>query len=251
MQKAVSDANTSRVPPFWRGHLLLFDAPKAKTYTAQQGFKLLLVFLFVEILLRPLVLVGCQWLKITDNYGWLIVNISLLMILAYLLVRIYVKMDASQIGLYAWRHWTKTEKLYFLQIVPITIIVFSFFTSAQLKVLFARPNFLGICLFSLVPQIMWGFYQEFLYRGMLQTELVRRWGTWRGIIVSNAVFTFGPLHDYHFLMAAKNPAHLWIFVAIFGIGLFFSLIFKASGNLWLIGIMHGLGNLFLNGLTKI
>lgn len=83
--------------------------------------------------------------------------------------------------------------------------------------------------------MIWGFYQEFLYRGMLQTELVRRWGARTGILVSNLIFTFGPLHAYHFRAARVNPSHLWIFAATFAIGLFFALIFRRSGNLWIVG----------------
>ncbi|MFN2440580.1 MAG: lysostaphin resistance A-like protein [Chitinophagaceae bacterium] len=120
-----------------------------------------------------------------------------------------------------------------------------------MKVLFTHPNLLAIVLFNLIPQIIWGFYQELLYRGILQTEFVKRFGSWKGIVASNLIFTFGPLHAYHFLSAPKNPSHLWIFAAIFGIGLIFAIIFKRSGNLWIIGIMHGIGNMFINGLTKI
>ena len=240
-----------QIHPFWRGHLFLFNPRKTKDYTSQQGFKLLLVFLLVEIILRPLILISSKSFEINDRYWWLAVNVSILTILAYQLVRIFIKMHSSQLGLYAWKNWTTTEKLYFLQIIPITIIIFSFFSLVQLKVLFTRPNLLSICLFNLLPQIIWGFYQEFLYRGILQTELVRRWGNWKGILVSNLIFTFGPLHDYHFFIAEKNISHLWIFAAIFIIGLFFAILFRRSGNLWIIGIMHGLGNLFLNGLTKI
>ncbi len=57
---------------------------------------------------------------------------------------------------------------------------------------------------------LWGFYQEFAYRGLLQTEIVRRTGPAIGILISNAVFTFGPLHFYHFRLAQGDPSHLWI-----------------------------------------
>ena len=251
MQKSISDSSSFQIHPFLRGHLFLFNPHKTKDYTSQQGFKLLMIFLLVEIILRPIIVVGSKSFKITNHYWWLALIIITLTVLSYLLVRIFTKMNSSQVGLYAWKHWTKTEKLYFLQIIPITIIVFSFFSLSQLKLLSTRPNLLGICLFNFIPQIIWGFYQELLYRGILQTELVRRWGSWKGILVSNSIFTFGPLHDYHFLIAEKNMSHLWIFIAIFIIGLFFSILFKRSGNLWIIGIMHGLGNLFLDGLTKI
>ena len=240
-----------RIHSFWRGHLFLFNPPQTKNYTSPQGFKMLLVFLFVEIILRPLILASSKSFEIIHRYWWVAVNVITLTLLAYLLVRVFIKMYGSQLGLYGWKNWTKIERLYFLQIIPITIIIFSIFSLAELKVLFTRANLLGICLFNFVPQIIWGFYQEFLYRGILQTELVRRWGSWKGILVSNSIFTFGPLHLYHFHIAEKNPSHLWIFAAIFCIGLFFAIIFKRSGNLWIIGIMHGLGNLFLDGLANI
>src|SRR5260370_24447852 len=112
----------------------------------------------------------------------------------------------SQLGLYSWFCWSKTEKCYLLQIVPIAIVVFSFFVSASLKALWARPNLGEIGLFIFVPKMIWGSYQEFLYRGVLQTDLVRRWGTRTGILVSTLVFTFGPLHAYHFRAVRLNPS---------------------------------------------
>ncbi|MFY9704012.1 MAG: CPBP family intramembrane glutamic endopeptidase [Terriglobales bacterium] len=157
----------------------------------------------------------------------------------------------SQLGLYKWLRWSKTEKLYLLQVVPIAIVVFSCFTSSDLTKLWARPHLASITLFVFVPKMIWGFYQEFLYRGVLQTELVRRWGPMAGILASNLVFTFGPLHAYHFLLASRHPSHLWIFVGIFSVGLFFALIFWRSGNLWIIGIMHGLGDWFIDGLAQV
>jgi uncharacterized protein len=157
----------------------------------------------------------------------------------------------SQLGLYKWFRWSRTEKLYFLQIVPITTVVFSFFASAELKNLWSRPNWGQIVLFVFLPKMIWGFYQELLYRGVLQTELVRRWGPWTGVLASNLIFTFGPLHAYHFQIARKHPSHLWIFAGIFAIGLFFALIFRRSGNLWIVGIMHGLGDWFIDGLAQV
>ena len=241
----------SQIHPFWRGQLFLFDKPQATTYSSQQGFKLLLVFFFVEVIVRRLLVNGARWLTIADRNWWPLVQVTVLIVLVCWLVISFAQVRLSQLGLYSWLRWSRTEKFYFLQIVPISIIVFSFFVSASLKVLWARPNLWEIELFIFVPQMIWGFYQEFLYRGVLQTELVRRWGTRTGILVSNLVFTFGPLHAYHFLEARGNPAHLWIFAAIFGIGLFFAILFKRSGNLWIVGVMHGLGDWFIDGLAKV
>lgn len=189
-------------------------------------------------------------MTITDSKWWLLVQMTLIMIIC-LLVTTFTKVPLQQLGLYSWRGWSRTEKFYFLQIVPISIFVFSLFSFANLKALWTRPNLWEIALFIFVPQMIWGFYQEFMYRGILQTELVRRWGTQSGILVSNLVFTFGPLHAYHFLIARRSPSHLWIFAAIFSIGLLFAILFKRSGNIWIIGTMHGLGDCFIDGLAHV
>lgn len=250
-QKIFVDSETSQVRPCWRGHLFLFGQPQVPTFSSQQGTKLLLVFLFFEVIVRPLLAAGARWLTVADRNWWLLLQLSLLTVLVCWLVINFAGVPLSQLGLYSWSRWSRTEKLYFLQILPISIIVFSFFTSASLKLLWAHPNLWAIGLFIFAQQMIWGFYQELLYRGVLQTELVRRWGTVTSVLVSNLIFTFGPLHAYHFLAAQKNPSHLWIFAAIFSIGLFFAIVFKRSGNLWIIGVMHGVGDWFIDGLAQV
>jgi membrane protease YdiL (CAAX protease family) len=42
-----------------------------------------------------------------------------------------------------------------------------------------------------------------------------------------------------------------MFAGIFTIGLFFSVLFWRSGNLWLVGILHGLGDAYMDGLRVI
>src|SRR5439155_2146928 len=85
-----------------------------------------------------------------------------------------------------------------------------------------------------------GFYQEFVYRGMVQTELVRRWGAPVGILVANMLYTFGPLHWQYF--ASKASVGGPMFAAIFAIGLFFGLLYQRSGNLGIVTIFHAIGN---------
>jgi len=250
-QKIFFASETSEISAFWRGQLFLFDKPQIPAFSSQQGYRLLLVFLFLEVIVRPLFSAGTRWLNIGERNWWSLTQVSLLTVLVCWLVISFARVRLSELGLYSWLRWSKTEKFYLLQIVPIAIIVFSFFTSASLKSLWVRPNLWEIGLFIFVPQMIWGFYQEFLYRGVLQTELVRRWGTLPGILVSNLIFTFGPLHAYHFRAASRNPSHLWIFVAIFSIGLLFAILFKRSGNLWIIGVMHGLGDWFIDGLAQV
>jgi len=250
-QKVFFDSEGTRINPFWRGHLFLFDRPRASSYSSSEGIKLLLVFLFLEGIARPLLGAGARWLGVAADNWWPLAQTSVLTALACWLVIRFAGVHLSQLGLYSWMRWSKTEKLYFLQIVPITIAVFSFFAWVDVKGLWAHPHLCAIGSYIFVPKLIWGFYQELLYRGLLQTELVRRWGAWRGILVSNLIFTFGPLHFYHFKWFRTNPSHLWIFVAIFAIGLFFAIIFRRSGNLWIIGISHGLGDWFIDGLAEV
>jgi uncharacterized protein len=249
--KTFSEPENSRISPFWRGQLLLFDRPRAPTYSSQEGLKLLLVFLFLEVVARPLLGAGAKRLAIVERHWWMLVEVSLLTALACWLVMGFARVPWSQLGLYSWRRWSKTERFYLLQIVPITIAVFSFSSYAELKALWAHPHLLEIGWSLFVPKMIWGCYQEFVYRGVLQTELVRRWGSRTGIWVSNLIFTFGPLHAYHFRVARTNASHLWIFAAIFAIGLLFAVIFRRSGNLWIVGILHGLGDWFIDGLAEV
>src|SRR4029453_19183046 len=115
----------------------------------------------------------------------------------------------------------------------------------RLRTMVAEPTVVRKVLLVMLPHLLWGFYQELMYRGLLQTELGRARGPLAGVLVANALFTFGPLHFYHF--ARTSPA-LPMFAGIFAIGLFFGVLFQRSGNLWMVGIAHGIGNMYIEGL---
>lgn len=251
MRKIFFDPATSQLRPVWRGHLFLFDPPATPTYAPAVGIKLLLIFLFLEVIFRPLLRVGARGLNVHEQPWWFLAQVSLLILVGFVFVITWARMPLAQLGLYSWRRWSKTEKLYFLQVIPLALIVFSIVRATALAKLWSRPNLGEIALFIFIPEILWGFYQEFVYRGLLQTELVRRWGTLWGILVSNLIFTFGPLHAYHFAEAQGNSSHLWIFAAIFAIGLLFAILYRRSGNLMMIGIMHGIGDWFMDGLALV
>ena len=80
--------------------------------------------------------------------------------------------------------------------------------------------------------------QEFLYRGWLQTELSRRFGALAGLLAANVVFTFGPLHWAH--VAGATGPQWGMLAAVFGIGLFFGILYRRSGNVWIPAVLHGL-----------
>ncbi|MGH2437730.1 MAG: lysostaphin resistance A-like protein [bacterium] len=142
----------------------------------------------------------------------------------------------SQLGLRPWRDWTTTERSYFLQVVVIANVMF--------PIVLAAPPGIAWSLWNVfVPYLFFGFYQELVYRGMVQLELVRRWGAPIGIVVANVLYTFGPLHWYYFASQASLGGQM--FAAIFAIGLFFGVVYERSGNLWIVAIFHAIGNAYI------
>jgi membrane protease YdiL (CAAX protease family) len=91
--------------------------------------------------------------------------------------------------------------------------------------------------------LCFGFYQELVYRGMVQTALTRRWRNVAGILFANVLYTFGPLHWRYF--GSRIGLAVPMFASIFVIGLFFGAIYRRSGNLWIVAIMHAVGNAYI------
>jgi membrane protease YdiL (CAAX protease family) len=73
--------------------------------------------------------------------------------------------------------------------------------------------------------------------------LVRPCGVFIGILAANVLYTFGPLHWNYFF----SPVSLAVpmFASIFAIGLFFGVLFNRSGNLWIVAVIHGIGNAYI------
>jgi len=94
-----------------------------------------LIFLFLEVIVRPLVVVSARGLTIAERIWWPLVQVPTLTLLAGWLVLSFARVRLSQLGLYSWSQCSKTERFYFLQTIPLAIIVFSFVRSASLKVL--------------------------------------------------------------------------------------------------------------------
>jgi len=229
-------------PQLWRGQLFLFDKPSKPAWSSIQGYRLLAVFLTMEFGLRPLLRRSHL-----PQLAAMIVLTGAAIVLAAALAGIH----PSEPGLHRWSRWSPTEKFYFPQILAISTAIFCAANWVDLRALGARHDLWRIAAVVFVAQMVWGFYQELLYRGILQSELVRRWGAPAGMVASNLVFTFGPLHFYHFAQARAHPSHLWIFAAIFAVGMYFALAFQRSGNLWIVGPLHGLGDFFIDGLPQI
>jgi membrane protease YdiL (CAAX protease family) len=230
-----------------KGHAFLFEAKSPPNYDSSTGLRLLLIFLLFEIVVGPrLSLFSLLGLPLPS--AWLRVLLMLGLVLT--LIRFFARQRLGQIGLYRWRDWSVTEKSYFLQVFLIANTVFSILYADRLQMILADTGMWGQAVIVVFTNLLWGFYQELMYRGLLQTELVRRWGSWLGILVSNLLFTFGPLHFYHSWGSMPGRA-LPLFAGIFFIGMFFGVLFRRSGNLALVGVLHGLGNCYMDGLGTL
>jgi len=224
-----------------KGHLFLYDAAPMPAYGSAAGIRLLLIFLLVEGVIGPRFMLF-NLLRLPQPPA--LVRVVVLIALTLFLVRRFARLSLRSIGLRPWREWSVTERSYFVQTLVIANVVFGLVYAGRVLALIGHPNRWGTGLFVLLLSLLWGFHQELMYRGILQTELVRRWGPVPGVLVANLVFTFGPLHFYHFQRHAPLP----MFAAIFAIGLLFAIIFRRSGNLAIVGILHGLGDWYIDGL---
>lgn len=167
----------------------------------------------------------------------------LLLGLALAAVPVLAGLPLSRIGFRRWRGWTRTEKSYFLQVVLIANIVFPIVLAAPLRNRIVESGAASTLTGLFVPYLFYGFYQEVVYRGMVQLELSRRWGATAGILVANLLYTFGPLHWNYFTSTLGSAGPM--FGSIFAIGLLFGLVFDRSRNLWLVTVFHAIGNAYI------
>ncbi len=219
-------------------HALSFETPLAPTYGDAAGIRMLVAFLVIGVgmLLAMRLVFGAA-----DVRGFPAANFSFVVALLAAFVvtqRTFVHVPMADVGLRRFADWTRRERLFFLQAVPIASVLFAIVFGDHLLALLKQHGFAGFLLFSVLTGLMWGMVQEFLYRGWLQTELTRRFGAAAGLLAANAVFTFGPLHFNDLV----DPAGVrWSgLAAVFGIGLFFGFIYYRSGNVWIPAVLHGL-----------
>lgn len=224
----------------WRGHLFLFDPRAAAAYPAAAGWKLLLIVVLLEGVIGPRF----------HLFGWLglpmphpAVRVALSLALALGLVRYFAGVRLAEIGLRRWSDWGPTEKSYFVQVVVIANVVFAALYAGRLPAAWSLPGFW----LALATSSAWGFYQEVVYRGLLQAELSRRLGPIAGILLANLAYTFGPLHFYHFAQPSPWP----MLAAIFAIGLFFAVLLHRSRNLWMVAVFHGVGTAWILGINGV
>lgn len=235
------------ISDIFKGHLFLFERPLQALPTNALAIRFLLAFLISGVLLLA---IGREMIPelMPENplASRLLITLALL-ISALIAVRLIVGQHWSVMGLRPWRDWTRREKFYAIQVFPAASVLFYFMFQDLFADMVAQNGVVGFVFGNLLFGLLWGFYQEFAYRGVLQPALTKFMGPVAGILAANLVFTFGLLHMSVYDGLTADFAGLMAFAPIFGIGLLFGVMYQRSGNLWLPAIMHGLWPLNMGG----
>jgi membrane protease YdiL (CAAX protease family) len=220
-----------------RAHALLFERPLRPQHGGAAGVRILLAFVLVAGVVFHALRLGLDEAGFAGSPPGRVAFVAALIVAFVAVHRFLVRLPFAAIGLREWPAWSRRERLYFLQVAPIAAVAFAFVFQAHLRVLLERHGPGGFVLYAVLTGFAWGIVQELLYRGWLQTELVRRFGAIAGVLVANVVFTFGPLHvDW----LAGGSVDRGMIGAIFAIGLLFGVLYQRSGNLWIPAVLHGL-----------
>ena len=215
--------------PHLRGHLLQFDRRPAPAISPATGVRLLIGAVALEVL--------CHGLPTMPLW----VRLPLLLALGLIAVRVS-GLRFSEIGFRPWHAWTITEKSYFIQVLLIASVVFPIALAGPISARFREPELMASLWSVFVPYLFFGFYQEVVYRGMVQSALERWLGAW-AIVVANLLFTFGPLHWHYFF--TRPSLAVPMLASIFAIGLYFGAVYYRSRNLWMPAVFHALGNAYM------
>jgi membrane protease YdiL (CAAX protease family) len=221
-----------------RAHALKFATPLAPVYGDAVGIRVLLAFVALGIgifyaLRFAADAAGVRGLPVA-NLGFVLALLAAFVVAQ----RVFVGTPMTDVGLRRFADWTRLERLYFFQVVPLAAVVFAIVFRERLLGLLEQHGLAGFLLFSVLTGLAWGMVQEFFYRGWLQTELTRRFGAAIGLLAANAVFTLGPLHLNY--LVEPDGVRWGALAAVFGIGLFFGIVYHRSGNLWIPAVLHGL-----------
>lgn len=219
-------------------HLLRFERPERTSFGSAAGARLLVAFVLVGLVLQPALAFFAPRSGLEDGpWAGMAIVVTLLVATA-LAMRVFVRLTGGNIGLHRWEAWTRRERIYALTVIPLAAAVFGILFREHFANLFRAYG--GGALLIVLTGLLWGIAQEIIYRGLLQTVLVRRLGGIAGVLLANLVFTFGPLHFNHYGFDTDYGVRWGMFAAIFGIGLFFGVLYRRSGNLWIPALMHGL-----------
>lgn len=160
---------------------------------------------------------------------------ALTVIITFLVMMFVAKLSPEGLGL--------TSKGVFFAVVKglaggfaaITIVAFTIYSLGGITIDYVyKPEFMPTLLWGIVFFAFQGTYEELLYRSYLMPHFSKAMGDVLAVIVSSVLFV---------LLHALNPGMTPMAVLnLFLASLVFSLIYYLTGNLWLVGMAHGVWN---------
>jgi hypothetical protein len=176
----------------------------------QQAWALVVVGLVLELPVRwvvrpdiPYMVPGSPWFNLPLRIG-----VELGFVLAVVAVAWAMKMRLPQLGI-PLRRWTRWEWVAFAVVGTIELVVVIAIAGQRWPRLFAA-GVMGRGLLWATAEYLFGFNQEFVFRGALMTGLLRLGAYWWALFLNTLVFLVGPLHGpglWH--MAPTSPGSPW------------------------------------------
>src|SRR5262249_43390915 len=148
-----------------RGHIFQFDYRFTPSYGAAAGLKLLLIFFVLEGIVGPR-FSFLSWLRLPLPPAGARVVIQLGLALSG--IRWVARLPWRQVGLRAWREWTRVERSYFIQVLVLANVIFGMFFAGRGGKEFSGASGGWAVGAAALASFLWGFYQEVMYRGILQ-----------------------------------------------------------------------------------
>jgi len=72
----------------------------------------------------------------------------------------FVRVPMAAVGLRRFADWTRRERLYLFQVVPLAVVVFAVLFRAHLQALLDRHGLAGFLLFSVLGGLVWGSHRS-------------------------------------------------------------------------------------------
>ena len=221
-----------------RAHALIFETPLAPSYGNAAGIRMLVAFLVVAVgmFFALRFVAGAAGLRglPAANLGFVVALLAAFVVAQ----RAFVRMPMAAVGLRRFADWKRRERLIYFEVVPLATVVFAIVFHAHLL------RLLELSTVCRVPAVLCP------HRSSL--------GNGAGVPLPWLVAdrAHPPLRgpnrparckrSVHFRAAAppaislSRAACAGLFAAVFGIGLFFGIVYYRSGNLWIPAVLHGL-----------
>lgn len=167
-----------------------------------------------------------------------LIKISIWIVPAWLYIKYYLK--TNPIG-YLKININVKKGLFFGVVLSLLLgLYFSFetymFNNQTFNLTLSFDNYLNAILLV-------GITEEIVFRGLILQEISKRLSFWNANLITS--FLFLAIH-YPIWIYNGDFFNLWSQIYVFFLGLIFGFVFKKTGSLWLVVILHSFHNFFVS-----